>query len=183
MFGFGKKRMPEPEAVRGFIRGLLDDVDSSYPSYFQKIESGELLGHSFKVFPMADDARYFLALASLTLELIAARNIFRDDRARRIIRMSIDEFSRSVGKDPAQVRADIDEFEDDYNTFAGRLRLDPTGIAEKVYIKMGIPLTKIEGFDEPRPAPLMKVALSSLLTSSVGRWMNISNDFKLTKAK
>jgi hypothetical protein len=174
-----KQQLSEVKAVRGVVEGLLADVDDAYPSYFEKIEAGELLGVPRRVFPMGQDAKYSLSIAFLSLELFSLKNLFSDEQSRRLIYLSVIEFSQKIGKTPDEVFSHYKQLEQDFNMFVGKLSDDATGIADRVYTNMCIPYTNMQGMNEMIPDPLVRTALSTLLGSSVGRWKKIRDSFEL----
>lgn len=175
MFGFGKKKVSEEDATDSFVCALIDDMEEAYPWLIEQLK--EIAGGD-KISSLPENAKETITIAALSLELIALPNIFQQDQAKRIRKLSISLFAEYQEFKEETLCSDIESYERCFNENV-EARLNPLlAVSELLIQKLEIEDPRLKG-----PNPILASGFGAAFVSLSGRWKRLNESFKITKSK
>lgn len=186
-----KRKITEQEATSHFIRSIMDEASSAWPSILE-----ELKDTFQEQFVLEDEkmANLDLSLAAISLDLQAIKNLFTNVQAERIEKWVYEYFK---GKDWREYAVDeIKKYEKEFqehtpNMYVGinplsavSARLLSRWLGENIHnfeIDMG-DLGNGEKTGIVSISPQMQMMVDLLLADFIGKWKKIKDNFRLIKS-
>lgn len=182
MFGFGKKKLYEEEAVASFAKALIDDVNESFPWFLHQWKTSPCASE-FPPFPRNSiDVMY---VAVLALEIVSLPYLFPIDQAKRIKRMSVDCFAEQTGKPAAEILAEVDAYEQLFNEEAKTNPANPLkGVCQRLYEKIWPAGSMGPVHSETaNPSFMFSTIMGNFLMRMSGCWKGLRHYYKIVPRK
>jgi len=185
-----KKKITEQEAASYFIRSILNEASSAWPSIL-----AELKDTFEEQFVLVDEkmANLDLSLAAISLDLQAIKNLFSDIQAERIEKWVYEYFKGGDWGEYAvdEIKKYVKEFQEHTpNMYVGTnplsavsARLLNRWLGENIQnfeIDMG-DFGNAEKTGIVSISPQMQMMVDSLLMGFIGKWKRIKDNFRLIK--
>ncbi len=178
MFGFGKKKISEEEAVLSSVKALIDDVNESYPWFLHQWKTSSC---SNEFPPIRRDSIDLVRLAVLALEIISLPYLFSMEQANRIKHRSITCFAERTGKVSDEVLSEVETYERLFNETAKTNPSNPLkGMCEHLAGKFWSADARVHGKAEPgNPNFILSILLETFLAKMSGCWKGLRHYYHI----